>query len=126
MRLILVERLVGRAERHRLGDDLLDAAGRADRLIGKPGAGVFLVGLGPFGIDRVGEGGAGSRNLGGLGGGEGKHGGEGRSCRKDMNLIVALPVGWRKIAFAKRTRQGPSPTAGGALTPRNTGPMSVT
>jgi len=36
--LTLIERLVGRAERHRLGDDLLDATGRADRLIGKPSA----------------------------------------------------------------------------------------
>ena len=39
--LILGERPVGRAERHLLGDDLLDAPGRADRLVGKPSAGLL-------------------------------------------------------------------------------------
>jgi hypothetical protein len=63
-----LHRSVGGAEGHGAGDDLLDAAAGADRLIVQADAGVLLIGVSPFGIDRIGEGRAGAGNIGGEGG----------------------------------------------------------
>ena len=93
--LLLAERLVGGAERHRLGFDLLDAAARADRLIVEPDARLFLVGVGPFRIDRIGEGRAGTRNIGCLGRGDGERCGQAHSCRIRHNPHFRSPLGWR-------------------------------
>ena len=62
------ERRVGRAERHGLGLDLLDAAAGTDRLIVEADAGLLLIGVRPLGVDRVGECRAGAGDVGGGGG----------------------------------------------------------
>src|SRR5690606_17680523 len=42
---------VGRAESHRLGEDLLDAGARPDRLIIYAVTGLLLIGISPFRVD---------------------------------------------------------------------------
>jgi hypothetical protein len=79
--LLGLERHVRRAEGHGLGDDLLDAAARTDRLVVHPEAGLFLVGVRPLGIERVGEGGARAGNVGGLG--DAGREGRGQAGRRD-------------------------------------------
>src|SRR3984885_4836234 len=68
--IVRAHRLVGGAEGHGLGDDLLDAAARTDRLIVQPDAGVFSVLVRPFGENRIDEGRSGA---GDIGGGSGKY-----------------------------------------------------
>ena len=63
-----LHRSVGRAEGHGAGEDLLDAAAGADRLVVQADSGVFFIGVGPFGIDRIGEGRACAGNIGGKNG----------------------------------------------------------
>ena len=65
LELLDLQRHVGRAERHGLGLDLLDAAARADRLVIQTVAGLLLVGIGPFRIDRERERRARSGDVGG-------------------------------------------------------------
>ena len=67
---------IGRTESHRLGADLADTAGRADRLVVQARAGFLLVSLGPLGVDREREGGARAGDVGSNGGAHG-HGGQG-------------------------------------------------
>src|ERR1051326_4123966 len=55
LQLLGIERLVGGAERHGLGLDLLDAAAGTDRLVIESDAGLFLVYVRPLGIDRYGK-----------------------------------------------------------------------
>ena len=64
---VVGERLVGGAEGHGLGFDLLDAAARTDRLVVEAGAGRGLVGVRPLGEHGIDEGRAGAGDVGGEG-----------------------------------------------------------